>query len=144
MTDLIQTLQSADAPSRELDAAIHVAAANPQSKKAYFVLPKHDVLEERVAKGCVWEKERGFAYTLRTAPPYTASLDSALALVAERLPGWTIARMSQDDNGLWFVELREGFATSYTKVKLVGPVQSLAIALLIALLRALEAEAINE
>lgn len=36
-----------------------------------------------------------------------------LTLVPE---GWTVARIGQDDHKLWWVELRQGFATSFDNV----------------------------
>lgn len=52
----------------------------------------------------------------RALPDYTGSVDDAMALFEKVLPGWTVARMSQGDNKLWTVELREGHLTSYDKV----------------------------
>lgn len=68
------------------------------------------------------------------------SLDAALGLHEEMLPGWTVAHIGQDDRGLWFAELRRGYQTSYEKVIMVRKKNNPAIALLIADLKAMEAE----
>ncbi len=49
-------------------------------------------------------------------PFYTTSLDAALALAGRVLPGWTVAQIGQDDARGWFVELREGYQTSFSRV----------------------------
>lgn len=67
-------------------------------------------------------------------PRYTASIDAAMTLVPE---GWTVAHITQNDDKSWFVELREGFLTSYTRV-VMSPLKTStpAIALCIAALKA--------
>lgn len=47
---------------------------------------------------------------------YHGSLDAALALHDALLPGWKVAGLHQEDRGLWWAELREGFITSYSHV----------------------------
>lgn len=78
---------------------------------------------------------------------YTGSIDAALALVERCLPGWTVARMSQGDNRLWTVELREGFLTSYGKV-VIQPDHwqgtTLPLAIILALLTALDKKEENK
>lgn len=70
--------------------------------------------------------------------PYTASIDAAMSLVPE---GWTVARIAQNDDKSWFVELREGFLTSYNRVAM-SPLKTStpAIALCIAALKARDNE----
>lgn len=48
--------------------------------------------------------------------PYTTSLDAIVALIGEKLAGWTLANLCQQDDKSWFCELREGYLTSYGKV----------------------------
>lgn len=43
--------------------------------------------------------------------------------------GWTVASISQDDNKQFWVELREGFTTSFTRVVIKGPCTSVIEAL---------------
>lgn len=71
---------------------------------------------------------------------YTRSLDAALALVPE---GWN-RRLSEDDNGRWWAELRHGYETSFNKV--VGSVQAAtpALALCAAALRARAATTVDD
>ncbi|WP_300379547.1 hypothetical protein [Henriciella sp.] len=70
-------------------------------------------------------------------PAYTQSLDAALALVEEKLPGWAVANLAQQDDRTWWAELRRGQLTSYTGVAAAMTAPTPALALLIALLTAL-------
>ena len=63
------------------------------------------------------------------------AMGAAKALHEAVLPGWTPG-MQQQDNKRWFVELREGFCTSYSQVQ-IACVQDPARAWLLAILRAL-------
>lgn len=54
-------------------------------------------------------------YTL-AALAFRGSLASAKRLHEELLPRWRVAGIRQEDNGFWWVELREGYITSYTNV----------------------------
>jgi hypothetical protein len=71
-------------------------------------------------------------------PAYTTSLDAAIALCERVRPGWTIARLGQDDYKQWHCELREGHQTSYNRVVIVMKFATPAAALLAALLRSVE------
>jgi hypothetical protein len=66
------------------------------------------------------------------------SIDGAVALVPK---GWTVGHISQGDNKLWNVELREGYLTSYNRV-VFGPGDHKgrppALALSIAILKSME------
>lgn len=53
-------------------------------------------------------------------PPVLRSTDAAVALCERAAPSWTIAHMSQQDNKTWFVELCEGYLTSYSRVAMAG------------------------
>lgn len=111
---LLRRVEEASGPDRELDAE----------------------LAFRFKSGFVRGRSDDAAY----APPYTASLDAALALTERVLPGWTIAHLSQQDDKSWFAELREGYLTSYNRVAMsearIRPPTS-PLALLAATLRAL-------
>lgn len=71
-------------------------------------------------------------------PEFTTDLSAAVALCERALGDWTIARISQDDNKRWWVELREGFLTSYRRVVITGPKDDAAYALTLAILTAKE------
>ena len=125
--DIINHLEKAEGPSHEIDAII-VSMDGFQIKR---------------------ERNRAWRYGDRNTqkwyniPSYTASLDAAVALVERMLPGWTIANIGQDDGKTWHAELRKGHKTSYSTVKLAGAAVS-AIALLLALFRALQAQEESE
>jgi hypothetical protein len=86
LTTLLERVMRAPGPDRELDYAI--------SRFADGELARHSSLHL----------------------PYTASIDAALALVERKLPGWTVANLSQQDDKTWYCELREGHLTSYSRV----------------------------
>lgn len=47
---------------------------------------------------------------------FSGSLDAAKALHEALLPGWKVAGIRQEDSGKWWIELREGYITSYNRV----------------------------
>ena len=108
---LLEKLEAATEGSRELDAAIH---------KRQFP----DYNTGAIGSEC---------------PTYTTSIDAALALVERVVPGWTIARMGQEDDRQWTCELRRGYLTSYDLVKGGFKFPTLPLAICIALIKA-EAE----
>lgn len=141
MSDLIQKLQSADGPSRELDAEIwaHVGG--------WKLVTQEDGVEVRAERydGDVvseWESVgfidsgghfRVYMSFEEDLPAYSASLDAALALVGEIAPEnarFEICKWSKDwavkwlnwKSGVWYITEHKHPA----------------IALLIALLRAIE------
>ncbi|GLU26675.1 hypothetical protein [Brucella sp. NBRC 12950] len=129
---LIVRLSKLDGPDREVDAELEalfiggrVHYNDPANKEAVI---------ERPIDG-LWI--RGI-YPYRKIARYTASVDAAIALAERVLPGWTIARLGQDDNKQWNAELRQGHLTAYDRVTLGGAPNG-AIALCIAILRAKEA-----
>lgn len=134
LSSLIARLEAATGPDRELDAEIAVATfvtVSTDEDLVYAVLPhKHDAC----TPGCFWEKSRS-GLSLRKAPAYTASLDSALTLVPE---GWFLSYLGDDAAGTppnmkplgACCELENGI----TEVREGGPTR--AIAVCIACLRA--------
>jgi len=108
LTALIERVENATGPDRELDAAIR------------------DALYEPVKRG---------AWT-----PFTSSLDAALALVEEKLPGtfWHVAKgRTRPDEPLFGAEL---VSPEHGGVNVaVEHESSVALALILALLRALSA-----
>lgn len=106
MSDLLERLEKATGPDRELDIAIAQ------------LLPidgwKVDDDGTAFAFGDMGDGEGWFP--VGTCPPVTSSIDDALALARRVLPGWTVGGLHQGDNKLWTAELREGHATSYNRV----------------------------
>jgi hypothetical protein len=135
-SDIIERLEKADGPDRNLDAAIAVSVklellnAMNQCPTFFKVLEK----DEHCAPGTFWLYQFSGA-SMRTAPLYTASLDAAIALVERMLPGWDRkhkfinrehqAELTSDPDEDWEY-------TSY------GPND--AMALLISMFRALQAQ----
>ena len=134
MTDLITRLEALTGPDREVDALIWVET----DAEGIAALEKQGSPEKAVSikYGCGGFNDMKPIWTLATfrGPAYTASLDAAMTLVPE---GWTIATIGQNDDKSWFVELREGFLTSYNRVAM-SPIKTVtpAIALCIAAIAA--------
>ena len=70
---------------------------------------------------------------------YHGSLDAAKALHEAVLPGWN-RRITEDDGGKWWVELRHGYATSFDEVVIAPGIDDPARAWLLAILSALISE----
>lgn len=94
---LAERLEKATGPSRELDAALHVALVKPEQYPddlRYFRLPSASMDHmDMCAPGTYWLKQRSGA-SLQTAPTYSASLDAAIALCERVLPDnmrWSIS-----------------------------------------------------
>jgi len=133
MTDLIATLEGLTSPDREVDAHIHALAIGG---RVHFV-DKDQAVIERPIDG-FWI--RGI-YPLkgRKIPRYTASLDAITALVERVLPGWQWAAWggaieAGSTKPRCMAHVSNGFS-QWTADDCPTP----AIALCIALLRALEA-----
>lgn len=139
LDELIERVEKLTGPDRELDADLCIALGyigyadeplNLRREDGNTGWLDYEVMEGGKLIDCTDQP-----------PPLTASTDSALALRERALPGWTIARMSQGDNKLWTVELREGFLTSYGRV-VIEPSHyrgtTLPLAIILATLRALK------
>lgn len=91
---LLERVEKAEGPDREIDAELHVALVKPEQRAddlRYFRVPSANMDHmEMCAPGTYWLKERSGA-SLQTAPKYTTSIDAALSLVERVLPGWTRA-----------------------------------------------------
>lgn len=139
---LINRLEAADAGSRELDGAIRAqffddffycdyetgtsCSDAPDCSKDGCYKPL-GIIDERTSLPRDWRDDDRL-------PAYSTSLDAALALVREVLPGWTWDCREQDDKS-HYAGLQRGYRTSYDKA-VGGSHKSPAIALLIALLKA--------
>ena len=139
---LIDKLRAADGPDRELDAEIALLLTKPDGESAYWSMPPREG-PEACAPGTLWRKNRGFRSILEDAPLYTASIDAALALVADKLPGWkwSINRLDYGHTAFVRPPLKTQGDLEMQDMGEGGAHQtSPAIAILIALLSALEGE----
>lgn len=96
IAELLERVEAASGPDRELDAAIEVAMLGTTATDddlIYHSVPRKD---DHCAPGTFWRKSRSGA-SLRTAAPFTASLDNALALVEEKLPRWNAFEVQHTD-----------------------------------------------
>lgn len=88
LTSLIERVEKATGPDRELDAAIEVAMLGTTHMPDDLIYYKTTTRADHCLPGAYWRVSRSGEY-LRTSEKYTSSLDAALALVEEKLPGWT-------------------------------------------------------
>ncbi len=125
MKDLIERLEKATGPSRELDADILWLVDKRRAEKVYWSavvgLPKALPDWPRPLSGL------GSLAVLNYSPSYTASIDAALTLVPE---GMFVRKFSQFSDG-WYCTIINGSA-SYA-----GDQKPAALALCIAALKAL-------
>ncbi len=138
LPELIARLEAATGPDRELDGELALSAGWTFQKMA----------RDRVA---YWRRPGETEYYMRgTLPPYTASLDSALALVEAKLPGWwwevSHGVLSASGHGPFWASLYFGNRGLWDEdgepTTIPGPTPPLA--LLLALCRALQAQAEGE
>ena len=147
---LIEQLDTAAEPSRwidaKIDAVFRIGALKMQGdgqgyEWAWSNFPQWAAHKQ--ARGmCGVQHDNGDLGLIWDSMQFTASLDAALVLFNASMPGWTIARISQDDRKEWHVELRKGFLTSYSTVQLSGA-KTPAIALCIAILKAKQAQEVS-
>lgn len=120
LSELIAKLEGLSGRDREVDADIYVA----------FFIPQERVGRIDRLGGCVgwWPKDAPYESAI-DVPPYTASLDAAVALVERKLPGtdWQVSNGNEDGCAAHI----EGDDKFYA-----GPTPAIAVCL--ALLRSLE------
>jgi hypothetical protein len=136
--DIIARLTAATGPDQEIDAAI-MASFYDRGER---IIGTHEQQEDGSWKPIavpVWIDRSTSKWVSTHAFSFTASLDATVALIERELPGWTIAGIGQDDCKKWHASLQKGHRTSYSTVALAGAPTS-AIALLLALFKALEAQ----
>lgn len=123
---LIRRIEALSEPDRFLDAEIDTVLFGGETEwlTANYTMEAYPATRRPSASHV-----GGFAK--EPVPRYTASLDDAISLVLKALPGWTIANIGQDDRKGWHAELRKGYQTSYSTVKIGGAALP-AIALLLA------------
>lgn len=129
--ELIERLEKADGPDRELDLAVAWSVERDRYRAAYW-----NGRTGKPTPGPLPDKLDGLARIAVWAvcPHYTASIDAALALVERKLPGcrWSIDRTDEGDPDVWFdVTVNEAF---------VQKAHSAPLAILLALLKALNSE----
>ena len=95
MIDLIARIESADGPSRELDAEIFIAACHP----TWRIQTECKLFPEQVQTGRIQEPD-GCGW--RNAPAYTASIDAALTLVPEE---FRLGVLMELEDGTWAAKL---------------------------------------
>jgi hypothetical protein len=94
-------------PSRELDAEIAVALGHHvEWKQANYTMTAFPAIS--------WRPPHPYAGMREPCPQWTTSLDAAVTLVPASKP--MSRHVHQQDNGSWWVELRDGYCTSYDKV----------------------------
>lgn len=144
LQSLIERVEKATGPDREIDAALHVALLTPEQYPddlRYFRLP-HVSMDhmDMCAPGTYWLKQRSGA-SLHTSPAYTSSLDAALSLVSRALPGWGI-EVLMSDRQMWSAQVWRWFSETNDERGQWLPCYSRtpALAIILALLRAKAAE----
>ncbi|MGQ3213818.1 MAG: hypothetical protein ACT6U0_18750 [Shinella sp.] len=83
LTSLIERLEKAEAPDRELDEEIWLAAIPGASRK--------NLLADHPDEKPLWEYhdiERNTCFRGGIIPSYTSSIDAAVSLAERVLPGW--------------------------------------------------------
>ena len=93
LRDLIGRLELEDGRNRLLDAEIAVAAFETQSTADDLIYAQKTHPDDRCALGTYWRVSRS-GRSLREAPQFTSSVDSALTLVPD---DWRIASLRQRD-----------------------------------------------
>lgn len=134
LASLLARVEAATGPDRETDAAIWLhftPGATRWSTRVRHAKTGHewDVDETRDATGY-----------LVTVPDYTASLDAALALVERTLPSWMVSLLLSREHGRHFASVRNGSIINPDKIEGTGEATTPALALLAALLKALQAQ----
>lgn len=135
LSELIARVEGATGPDRELDALVEIAARNEEARRTGLE-PKH--WAKWVVSRDFWVEDPHTAYEPAS---HTRSVDSALALIERVLPGWSwsVRRSGFGDPAdaeLWNPRLQPSQYNSFQATNKFG---SPALALILALLKALEA-----
>lgn len=89
LKSLLERVEKATGPDRELDAALgSVFRVPPNPNPPHWIIDNFPVWRGRQDGRIEVVHENGDGGVHWRAAPYTASLDAALALVEEMLPGW--------------------------------------------------------
>jgi hypothetical protein len=113
LMELLERVKAATGPDRELDVMIGAALNFDVESMA---MPFGDYVGLMGVEKTAIQAESHQSILRDGLPRFTSSIDAALALVERKLPGWTVANLSQQDDKTWYCELREGHLTSYSRV----------------------------
>jgi len=138
IAELIERLEKAEGPDREIDADI-LLALDQQPNEHYKEPWRRPILlsREQQRPGLLEYVEIS-GVSARAAPAYTASLDAALSLVERKLPGvhWSVSNAAVKPRAnVWMPQPTRPIMGPYSS----GATPALAVCL--ALLRALSTEA---
>lgn len=139
--ELIAALESAEGPSRELDAAIFNLLDLGRGWIAFkadnCAAPPLNQRNVRMHDG--WFKGRNLTDKYaEDLDRFTASIDAAVALIERVLPGWNIVKIEMIDEDAKLYECQLETKSETGLVGAYGVHKSIAIALCIALLRAVK------
>jgi hypothetical protein len=136
--ELIAALETADGPSRELDAQIWLLFTEGATRRTQHVVSAtgawapYDIDETRDSTG-----------RLIIGPAYTSSIDAAVALVGRALPDWRIENLCEwdaeilRDQGPWMCDLVQRRLEFFDRQSAkCSHAPTAALALIIALLKA--------
>ena len=132
---LIEKLEKAEGPSRELDAQIWLETSPGVTRSVQHVVsatgawPPYDIDETRDETG-----------RLITVPAYTASIDAAVALAERVLPGWRIC--TEFGQNYSIAQFKRGWGPARTEYLGMATTEraddEIALALCLAILKAIQ------
>lgn len=135
MTDyasLIERLEKADGPDREIDAELAIVGLIDATDARLPSAERDSHYPQSFVPGQYWT---GHAW--RVADEYTSSLDAALGLVERKLPGWVLVTSGKTAL-LVSPEYQEEIGAAHRALEYAGEEgATLALAVCLALLRAL-------
>ncbi len=139
LKELLELVENATGPDREIDADLFVALINPE-----WVTSKKDPGFAAADKRSFWPegKARYITRDCKPAPQYTASIDAAVALVERMLPGWSIemVRTRYCTVEMWKADEQGFFNSGRDPIVRRTEGYTLPLAILAALLKALIAQ----
>lgn len=138
--EIIERLEKATGPSRELDGRIGYIFDIGESDSGLRwrdVVRTHDFSWAELGE----RMDRRTSIWRTLIPHYTASLDATIALVERKLPGcmWSVSNIDGPDATIWLKDWAETGELYGPRVSSNRP-ENEAIALLIAMFRALESK----
>lgn len=143
---LLRKLEEATGPDRELDARLHVALFDPQDvllDPGHAGKPPHrppvygagsELIRDEWSKSD-WD---AIAHQVGASARYTSSVDEAIVLVEKMLPGWRKSVGEATDGKSWAGYLYKLEDRPELDTKVIANAPTPALALCIALLKALE------
>lgn len=136
LSELIEALENATDPDREIDAQIWLLLTEGATRSTSHIVsatnawPPYDIDETRDSSG-----------RLITVPPYSASFDAAMDLVKSRFPGWRVFFEAEDGIAADLFILGPLYRDDYPERESSPPIagKPIAMALVLATLKALQA-----